>query len=146
MLLSGIDKELILATLCGDRPLPRNSGETAKSDAPLTDLEVRHLSGDIIYQVMDSLRNGGVDVRKIANTIGDFWKNENHDAAYLLLVLCYMISDIELPEDALPPIAFADAVESMIYNAYQDMVEYLEDMDSEEHSAEDDQDSATEQL
>ena len=146
MLLSGIDKELILATLCGDRPLPRNSGETAKPDEPLTDLEVRHLSGDIIYQVMDSLKNGGVNVRMVANTIGEFWKNENHDAAYLLLVLCYMISDTELPEDALPPIAFADAVESMIYNAYQDMVEYLEDMDSEEHSAEDDQDSAMEQL
>lgn len=132
MSLNGIDKELILSILCRDQSQFTGTGGEDGHDHQASEVEVAFISGKTTYQLMDTLKGMGVDIHQIASIICELWTIGNIDAAYLLLVLCYIVSEVELPEGALPPLTATDLVESRVYNACQDMTEYLQESDEAE--------------
>ena len=132
MSLNGIDKELILSILCRDQSQFTGTEREDDHDHQASEVEVAFISGETTYQLMDTLKCMGVDIRQIASIICELWTIGNIDAAYLLLVLCYIVSEVELPEGALPPLTATDLVESRVYNACQDMTEYLQESDEAE--------------
>lgn len=131
MSLNGIDKELILSILCRNQSLFTGTEEDSR-DGQAAEVEVNFISGETTYQVMDALKVMGLDIHQIVNIISELWAIGNIDAAYLLLVLCYIVSEVELPEGAFPPLTATDLVLSRVYNAYQDMNEYLQESDESE--------------
>lgn len=131
MSLNGIDKELILSILCRDQSQFTGTEEDGR-DGQAAVVEVSFISGETTYQVMNALKVMGLDIHQIVNIISELWAIGNIDAAYLLLVLCYIVSEVELPEGALPPLTATDLVLSRVYNAYQDMNEYLQESDEAE--------------
>lgn len=131
MSLNGIDKELILSILCRDQSQFTGTEEDGR-DEQAAEVEVNFISGETTYQVMDALKYMGLDIHQIVNIISELWAIGNIDAAYLLLVLCYIVSEVQLPEGAFPPLTATDLVLSRVYNAYQDMNEYLQESDESE--------------
>lgn len=146
MSLNGIDKELILSILCRDQSQFTGTKEEDDHNQQATEVEVNFISGETTYQVMDALKDMGMDIHQIVNIISELWAIGNIDAAYLLLVLCYIVSEVELPEGAFPPLTATDLVLSRVYNAYQDMIEYLQESDESEQPDGDEVEPATSQL
>ena len=109
MSLNGIDKELILSILCRDQSQFTGTEEDSR-DGQAAEVEVNFISGETTYQVMDALKVMGLDIHQIVNIISELWAIGNIDAAYLLLVLCYIVSEVELPEGAFPPLTATDLV------------------------------------
>ena len=145
MSLNGIDKELILSILCRDQSQFTGTEEDDR-DEQAVEVEVNFISGETTYQVMDTLKDMDVDIHQIASIICELWTIGNIDAAYLLLVLCYIVSEVELPEGALPPLTATDLVLSRVYNAYQDMNEYLQESDESEQPGDENEEPAESRL
>lgn len=146
MSLNGIDKELILSILCRDQSQFTGTKEEDGHNRQAAEVEVNFISGETTYQVMDALKYMGMDIRQIVNIISELWAIGNIDAAYLLLVLCYIVSEVELPEGAFPPLTATDLVLSRVYNAYQDMTEYLQESDETEQPDDEDMEPAESRL
>lgn len=145
MSLNGIDKELILSILCRDQSQFTGTEEDSR-DGQAAEVEVNFISGETTYQVMDALKVMGLDIHQIVNIISELWAIGNIDAAYLLLVLCYIVSEVELPEGAFPPLTATDLVLSRVYNAYQDMNEYLQESDESEQPGDENEEPAESRL
>ena len=145
MSLNGIDKELILSILCRDQSQFTGTEEDSR-DGQAAEVEVNFISGETTYQVMDALKVMGLDIHQIVNIISELWAIGNIDAAYLLLVLCYIVSEVELPEGAFPPLTATDLVLSRVYNAYRDMNEYLQESDESEQPGNENEESAESRL
>ena len=96
MSLNGIDKELILSILCRDQSQFTGTEGEDGHDHQVSEVEVAFISGETTYQLMDTLKCMGVDIHQIASIICELWTIGNIDAAYLLLVLCYIVSEVEL--------------------------------------------------
>ena len=146
MSLNGIDKELILSILCRDQSQFSGTEEEDNRDQQAAEVEVNFISGETTYQVMDALKVMGLDIHQIVNIISELWAIGNIDAAYLLLVLCYIVSEVELPEGAFPPLTATDLVLSRVYNAYQDMNEYLQESDESEQPGNENEEPAESRL
>lgn len=146
MSLNGIDKELILSILCRDQSQFTGTEGEDGHDHQASEVEVAFISGETTYQVMDALKVMGLDIHQIVNIISELWAIGNIDAAYLLLVLCYIVSEVELPEGALPPLTATDLVLSRVYNAYQDMNEYLQESDESEQPGDENEEPAESRL
>ena len=139
MNLNGLDKEVILSMICGSRQEEANEHTVVSvTSEKLVQQDIDYLSGETTFEMMDELRNRNIDVTQITESIRELWQNENHDAAYLLLVLCYIVSEVNLPSNAIPSLSDADAVEICVYNAYLDMDEYLDAMETVEMAGPDD--------
>ena len=145
MSLNGIDKELILSILCRDQSQFTGTEEDSR-DGQAAEVEVNFISGETTYQVMDALKVMGLDIHQIVNIISELWAIGNIDAAYLLLVLCYIVSEVEMPEGAFPPLTATDLVLSRVYNAYQDMNEYLQESDESEQPGDENEEPAESRL
>ena len=145
MSLNGIDKELILSILCRDQSQFTGTEEDSR-DGQAAEVKVNFISGETTYQVMDALKVMGLDIHQIVNIISELWAIGNIDAAYLLLVLCYIVSEVEMPEGAFPPLTATDLVLSRVYNAYQDMNEYLQESDESEQPGDENEEPAESRL
>lgn len=127
MILNGIDKELILSLICGGRVQAMDEPDAA---APLPEeatVEAEFYSGATTYAMMDELNTRGIDVSLVHRAIADLWSKGDYITVYLLLLMCYMVSEVDMPLRGIPSLGSPEAVLSTAYSGYQHVLEYIED-------------------